>query len=368
MIDWDPKPEIFIIPYFNWPILWYGLLFTLGFALGFPLFVSILKRYFLNHPEYTEWEILCPEKLTVWGKTKSSIAKALNKKIGEEDFGGVLKKFEDFVKKSRCLHPKKALARLKLDGQLGEAVLGLYRNALLLTDRLVGYVLVATILGARLGHFLFYETPSDFLDDPWEIFRVWEGGLASHGAAIAIIFSMILFSYRVRKTSKGLHWVRLLDFVSVPTAFCGGCIRIGNFINQEILGSETSLPWGVVFGSPADHSLPVPRHPVQIYEAIFYFFVFYLLWRLTYRVRFLLTQGKLIGLFLMLVFGFRFLIEFLKVEQSHLLSATPLLNMGQILSIPMVFFRSIFIRKAEQVIFLNGLVQLQRLCDSLALG
>lgn len=341
MMYWNPKPEIFVIPYLNWPILWYGLLFTLGFAIGFPLFVSILRRYFLNHPEYTEGEILCPEKLTSWGKTVSAILKSLNKKIKE---GEGFAKFQRLVAKSRCLHPKRAQVRLHLDEELGDFVLGIYRNSLLLTDRLVGYVLVATILGARLGHFLFYERFSDFLDDPWEIFRVWEGGLASHGAAIAIIFSLLLFSYRVKKTSKGLHWIRLLDFVSVPAAFCGGCIRIGNFINQEILGSETSLPWGVVFGSPVDHSPPVPRHPVQIYEAVFYFFVFYLLWRLTYSPRILLAQGKLIGLFLILVFGFRFWIEFLKIEQSHLLSPDPFLTMGQILSLPMILF-GIFLYK-----------------------
>ncbi len=348
MIHWDPKPEVFLIPYFNWPILWYGVLFTFGFAVGFPLFVSILRRYFLNHPEYTEAEILCPEKLTFWGKTVGGIAKSLNKKIQEED--EVFGKFRHFVKKSRCLHPKRALVRLHLDEKLGEAVLGLYRNSLLLADRLVGYILIATIAGARLGHFIFYETPSDFLDDPWEIFRVWEGGLASHGAAIAIIFSMILFSHQVRKTSKGLDWIRLLDFVCVPTAFCGGCIRIGNFINQEILGSETSLPWGVVFGSPADHSLPVPRHPVQIYEAVFYFLVFYLLWKITYRPQILLAKGKLIGLFLILVFGFRFLIEFLKLEQSHLLSETPLLTMGQILSIPMILLGIFFYMRKKSLL------------------
>jgi phosphatidylglycerol:prolipoprotein diacylglycerol transferase len=350
MIYWNPRPEIFLIPYFNWPILWYGLLFTLGFAAGFPLFVSILRRYFLNHPEYTGSEILCPEKLTFLGKTTSLIVKSLNQKIEGEEVSNVPQKFKEFVKKSRCLHPKKALARLKLDEELGSSVLGLYRNALLLTDRLVGYVLIATIVGARLGHFLFYEKFSDFLEDPWDIFRVWEGGLASHGAAIAIIFSMILFSHRVKKTSKGLNWIRLLDFVAVPTAFCGGCIRIGNFINQEILGSPTSLPWGVIFGCPIDHSLPVPRHPVQIYEAICYFAIFYFLWRLTFRPQYLLTKGKLIGLFLVLVFGCRFLIEFLKEEQSHLLSSTPILTMGQILSIPMICL-GIFLYRARGRLF-----------------
>jgi phosphatidylglycerol:prolipoprotein diacylglycerol transferase len=351
MFYWDPKPEILLIPYFNWPILWYSLLFMVGFSIGFPIFVSILRRYFLNHPQYIDSEILCLEKLTFWGKTKHTIVNALNHKIVREEFGNIPEKFRNFVNKSNCLHPKRALARLKLDLDLGDAVLGLYRHAILLTDRLVVYMLVATIFGARLGQFLFYEKPEDYLDDPWEFFRIWEGGLASHGAAIGIIIAVILFSYRIRKTSKGLTWIRVLDFVCVPTALCGCFIRIGNFFNQEILGSETSLPWGVVFGSPIDHSISVPRHPVQIYEAIFYLLVFCLLWRLTYRPRFLLTQGQLIGLFLILVFGFRFFIEFLKIEQSHLLPLAPLLTMGQILSVPMVFlgvvlyFKKIFTTK-----------------------
>lgn len=265
-IYWDPNPTVFRVPIFDWPILWYGVLFAAGFAIGFPLFVGVLTRFL--------------------GKEKK-------------------------------------------------------KTAVLIADRLTLYMVIATVIGARLGHFLFYEKPASYLRDPLNFFRIWEGGLASHGAAVAIILALILFSHRIRSLEPKLTWIRLLDFVSVPAAFIGFCIRIGNFINQEILGTPSNLPWAVVFGHPADHSLPVPRHPVQLYEALFYLAVFILLWRLSYRRSFLSTEGKLIGLFLMLVFGFRFLIEWLKVEQSHLLSHCPL-TMGQMLSIPAILAGLIF--------------------------
>lgn len=265
-IYWDPKPEIFTLPLVHWPILWYGALFALGFAIGFPVFVGILTRF-----------------------------------LGKDQ-------------------KQKAVA---------------------LTDRLTIYMIIATVVGARVGHFLFYEHPANYLNDPLEIFRVWEGGLASHGAAVGIILALILFSYRIRTLEPKLTWVRLLDFVCIPTAFAGFCIRIGNFVNQEVLGTPSDLPWAVVFGHPADGSIPIPRHPVQIYEALFYLAVFFCLWRLSFNKPFLLARGKLIGLFLILVFGFRFLIEFLKTEQSHLLASSAL-TMGQILSLPAILAGLLF--------------------------
>lgn len=342
MIHWDPRPEIVILPFFHWPILWYGVLFALGFIVGFPLFVSILLRYFLHTPHYRESDILHPEKLSSWGRTRSRITGALNEQIEKEEMGSATEKMEKWVAKAHCLHPKRALARLSLDRLLDGAVLGLRKKAFSLADQLTVYMVLATILGARLGHFLFYESPSTYFRDPLEIFQIWKGGLASHGAAVGIIAALILFSWRIREKAEDLTWVRLLDFVSAPAAFIGCCIRVGNFFNQEILGTPTTLPWAVVFGHPADYSLPVPRHPVQLYEAIFYLLVFFLLWSLSYRPRFFLQKGKFIGLFLILVFGFRFLIEFLKLEQSHLLPSTFPLTMGQILSLPVIGLGLIF--------------------------
>ncbi len=210
------------------------------------------------------------------------------------------------------------------------------QKSILIGDRLMVYMVAATVVGARLGHILFYEKLEKYLANPLAFFQVWEGGLASHGAVISIILSIIIFERRIRSITTRLNAVSLLDFVCAPIALCGFFIRIGNFVNQEILGIETNLPWGVLFGHPMDRSAFVPRHPVQIYEALFYLLVFCLLWRLSYKPYFLKVPGKIIGLFLMLVFGFRFLVECLKLEQSYLLSSSCWLTMGQILSIPAV--------------------------------
>lgn len=211
-----------------------------------------------------------------------------------------------------------------------------------LADRITIYIVIGTVLGARIAHFLFYENPALYLSDPWAIFRIREGGLSSHGAAVGIILALYLFA----RKNKELPLSRLLDFLAVPAAVAGGFIRIGNFINQEILGTFTQLPWGVLFGHPADGSAIVPRHPVQIYEALFYFAVALGLWKKAPRER-------IFGLFLMLVFGFRFFIEFLKLEQSHIFSYT--FTMGQILSLPMIGVGLLFYIRKKTLAHLGGL-------------
>ncbi len=196
-------------------------------------------------------------------------------------------------------------------------------------ERFTFYAMIGTIVGARLGDVLFYQSWSKIARDPLSIFKVWEGGLASHGGAIGI-FIALYFLYR--SYDKKYSYLRLLDLVVVPTAFVAVCIRAGNFINQEILGTVSRVPWAVIFAHPADGSLPIPRHPVQLYEAGFYlltFAVLMLLWKKWCR-----KDGKIAGLFFVLIFGFRFFVEFFKVEQSSYVHTT--LTMGQYLSIPLI--------------------------------
>jgi len=335
-IYWDPNPVLFYLPFLHVPILWYGVLFALGFILGFPIFVGVLERFFLQRPDFEERDIKgeCPHpKLIAGEKGKSQLVKALNAWLASDDplEEPLPKRAARFAACS--IHANLAVRRLKLEQMFADGILSLKRQAVVLTDKLTVYMVVATVLGARLGHFLFYENPSEYMRDPLEIFAIWKGGLASHGAAVAIVLALWLYArrYPVRQLSL-LH---LLDFVVVPTALAGALIRLGNFFNQEILGTVTDLPWAVVFGHAADHSLPAPRHPVQLYEAIAYGAIFYLLWKLSFRSKFLLNKGKLLGIFLILVFGFRFVVEFWKLEQSRLVSLP--LTMGQILSIPAIF-------------------------------
>lgn len=197
-----------------------------------------------------------------------------------------------------------------------------------LAEKMTFYVIVGTVVGARLGDVFFYQSPSTYLHDPFSIFKVWTGGLASHGGALGILIALWLFSRRY----PVLSWSRWLDLVVVPAGIVGFFIRIGNFINQEVLGKITDVPWAVVFGHAADGSLPAPRHPVQLYEALFYLTVFGLLFWLFHKKE--LREGRLAGLFLVLVFSFRFFIEFFKEEQSVLLSGSHLFDMGQLLSLP----------------------------------
>ena len=193
-------------------------------------------------------------------------------------------------------------------------------------DRLTVYMAIGVIVGARLGHCLFYE-PGYYLSHPVEIIKVWHGGLASHGAAIGILIALWLF---VRKEKKDYTWV--IDRIAIVVALSGFFIRMGNLMNSEIYGVETTVPWGFVFLRNGE---TVPKHPTQIYEGLAYLAIFFLLYRIYWRKKGEYIQGLLISLILILVFTARFFIEFLKEDQVSFESAMKL-NMGQWLSIPFI--------------------------------
>lgn len=191
-------------------------------------------------------------------------------------------------------------------------------------DALLFWLLGGTIVGARLGHVLFYA-PEHYLLNPGEIIKVWEGGLASHGGLIGVLLAIWLYC----RSRPEQPFVWLLDRLAVPVALTGCFIRLGNLFNSEILGVETSVPWAFVF----ERVDAVPRHPAQLYESASYFLIFLALRAVYRRTEPNVPRGLLIGLFMLLIFGARFLIEFVKMEQAHFEVGMPL-SMGQILSIP----------------------------------
>jgi phosphatidylglycerol:prolipoprotein diacylglycerol transferase len=214
-----------------------------------------------------------------------------------------------------------------------------------LLDKLTFYMVICTIIGARLGHCIFYE-PDLYLSHPLKMILPFEGtigkdfrftgyqGLASHGAAIGILIGLYIFA---RQSKQPFLWV--LDRIGIVTALAGACIRVGNLFNSEIYGHQTNLPWGfrfmheTLYGTPAN--LIVPKHPTQLYEAICYLIIFIILINIYYKKYPEFKPGLLIGLFFILIFGTRFFIEFLKENQVDFEQGM-FLNMGQILSIPFV--------------------------------
>jgi prolipoprotein diacylglyceryl transferase len=242
-MTWSVDPEIFRLG----PIAprWYGLLFALGFALGYWIMVQIYRN----------------ER-----------------------------------------HPEQNLSSLFL------------------------YIFMGTVIGARVGHVLFYQ-PDYYLPRPWEILMIWQGGLASHGGFIGVIIAIYLY---VRKF-RDMSFLELSDRLAIPALLAASLIRIGNLFNSEILGIPSSLPWAIIF-LRVDN---IPRHPAMLYESFAYAVVLTGLYIAYWKTDIIKIPGRLLGLSFVASFSARFLIEFVKEEQVPLEQGMPL-NMGQLLSIPFI--------------------------------
>lgn len=201
-----------------------------------------------------------------------------------------------------------------------------------LLDMLLIYLLVGTVVGARLMHCLAYE-PDFYLSHPIEILKVWKGGLASHGGLLGVLVALYLFT---KKYHESYLW--LMSRIAIPGALVAASIRIGNFFNSEIVGIPSDKPWAIIF-SRIDM---LPRHPVQLYESFSYFALFCLL-----SILYLTMQPKQVtrlfpGLFFLFVFTSRFFLEFVKTKQADYQWDIPL-STGQVLSIPFILVGIIWI-------------------------
>ncbi len=201
-------------------------------------------------------------------------------------------------------------------------------------DSLLIYMAAGSIIGARLGHCFFYDWDY-YSQNLVELLYIWQGGLASHGGAIGILIALWLY---VRKYPKqGFLW--LLDRLVIPVSLAAFFIRMGNLMNSEIYGIETSLPWGFIFLNRGE---TLAKHPTQIYEGLAYIILFVSLLILYVKKHKSLVPGFIAGFFAVFMFTARFLIEFIKEPQSAF-EENMLLNMGQILSIPLIIVGIVFL-------------------------
>jgi phosphatidylglycerol:prolipoprotein diacylglycerol transferase len=193
-------------------------------------------------------------------------------------------------------------------------------------SNLFAYLFFGTIIGARLGHVLFYQ-PDYYLKHPWEILMIWQGGLASHGGFAGVIIAVYLYLKKYREMS----FLQLADRLAIPCLLAATLIRIGNFFNSEILGTPSNLPWAIVF-TRVDN---IPRHPAMLYEGVAYFLAFCALYIAYWKSSVIQFPGRTLGMTLVVCFLARFMIEFVKENQVPF-EENLILNMGQLLSIPFI--------------------------------
>ncbi len=192
-------------------------------------------------------------------------------------------------------------------------------------DRLLWYCMGGSVVGARLAHVLFYNF-AYYAANPGKIFAVWEGGLASHGGTLGVLIALYIYQ---RKASFNYFWI--LDRAAIAASFSGCLVRVGNFLNSEIAGTVTNVPWAVIF----QRIDTLPRHPVQLYEAFSYLSISTFLLILYIKIPSFNLQGRLCAWFLILIFSARFFLETYKINLVAY-AEEPLLSTGQMLSIPFI--------------------------------
>ncbi|MDP1834566.1 MAG: prolipoprotein diacylglyceryl transferase [Chlamydiales bacterium] len=328
---WNPSPYIFnySLPVIDRPLGWYGVLFALGFIMGYAIMIKLITRELRIDGSFT------PAHIAKWKALMEKLQAASNNPIDPLHRVTRTLDLSKATKEEICAALIRTYDRSTLETLLPNIVMPINDVAFSMVDKGCWFVVAGAIIGARLGHVFFYG---------WDYYRhhlsdipkIWEGGLASHGGAIGILVAIFLFNNLIGKRSlPSFTFLRSIDLLAVPTALAAFFIRLGNFFNQEIIGTVTDLPWGVLFGNPWEGGPALPRHPVQLYEGIFYLFLFFALlsmWRKGWHRQ---HSGVIAGTFFIAVFGWRILMEFLKSPQGGLF-ADSFLETGQMLSIPFV--------------------------------
>ncbi len=359
-LHWDPPRFVFTLPFVHHPVAWYGVCFAFGFILGFLIILPMIRQKLaqsekIQKRDIASWPLIAQSLRQVNGKKEHPlfvIYQKLSQKTRENLDTLKIKQEPTDQTKAEILKAVNssylAFGREKLEKLFGKGLNTLKELSIFLTDRLTWFVVIGTVVGARLGHVFFYEWPR-YQQNPLEIFKIWEGGLASHGGTIGVMIALFLYQRSIRENFPEFNFLSLLDILSVPTAMTAVWIRLGNFMNQEIVGPVTTVPWAVVFAHPLEGEGGLPRHPTQLYEAMCYLFTFALLYTLWKKKQDQLKPGVLVGLFMILVFGSRFLVEFVKVSHGLMIDESVLLT-GQYLSLPFIALGVFFLLYGKKLV------------------
>ncbi|CCB86196.1 prolipoprotein diacylglyceryl transferase [Parachlamydia acanthamoebae UV-7] len=350
---WDPSREIFRLPIVDRPLGWYGACFVLGFILGYFIILPIFKRKLLEtrnllERDIQDWPLLVKD-FKVAQNSPDPWIRSLHLKLSPEAKKQLSQlqfmQEPDSSLKATLLQTlnelKGSRSRIDLETLFPQTIIPLKQLCVSLADRITWFVTVGTLVGARLGEIFFYDWPH-YREHPLDMIKIWEGGLASHGGVIGILIAIFLFHRSIKKKFPEFSILTILDCLCIPASLGAFWIRIGNFFNQEIIGTYTTVPWAVVFGHPVYGQPGIPRHPVQLYEAFSYLAIFtilYCLWRFEGKK---MREGALVGIFFALTFSARFFLEFFKLPMSHMLDES-FLQTGQYLSIPFVILGLILI-------------------------
>lgn len=348
---WDPDPVLFTLPWIDHPVRMYGICFVLGFFVGFFIIVPMFKQRLalsstLSERDIKNWSALARtfklfgaeeghSIVPIYKKLSKDSKNALNALTAMQEPNEALKDGMLNALNQSLKDPKQAYNRNLIEQLFPERIASLREQSVWLTDRLTWFIIAGGLIGARLGHVFFYEW-AYYQHNLIGILKIWEGGLASHGGVVGIFLALCFYRLSTRLRYPELTFLSILDFISVPGALAAAFIRIGNFFNQEILGTETSMPWGVVFGHPLGGGPSIPRHPVQLYEALACLATFFVLYGLWKQKGENLRTGTLAGIYLVMVFSGRFILEFFKSTMHSSLIEGTTLQMGQYLSIPFI--------------------------------
>lgn len=324
---WDPDRIAFKIPFFEHTVVWYGVLFAMGFLVAYLIAGRIFLNEVFMQKKLEKEDVKNPSKLFALCQNYPAL-------FGSEKLclDNILPLLDKYIKAKKL--PFKFF---------NSKIFHINDSAIQAGDRLTTYQVVGALLGSRLGYVFFYGWPA-FKEHPLDIFKIWEGGLASHGACLGILSALFLFCYRQAKKQFYFSFLHLLDILAIISGAIAFFIRLGNFVNQEIVGTFSQLPWAVIFVHPLGGELgAIPRHPVQLYEAFFYLFLSFLTFRLWKKNKICIGNGLMTGVLLTLLFTFRFFIEFLKAPQGYMVGFQSHLQMGQILSLPFIVLGIILI-------------------------